>query len=459
MGTVSNEFYNLNNLIKSSWANLNDKPTERFVNVEDDYDKDDIDENNNNNNSNCSQIGEPITDENKTKTKKTKPSTFNFGKCKVCKDKATGIHYGIPSCEGCKGFFKRSIEKNEKYVCYFGYKCVITPKQRKRCKYCRWRSCLAAGMSFEGIKMGRIPKIEKERAQYLNDELIYGSQINDNSQVHQNQICVPSRPITSSSAVNLFKSLNTLYNVTPKFTIFKKNINETDSNSFGLSILRDKCYQLYKDVMQNYDWQRNRADNLISKGVKLELFRYHLIKDEVWKSYCSEIFLFTRKFIKYVQLIPGFSQFDSKDLAILTRERLFTCYGLFLTNLVIDGEFYLMLDAKIQSSRYLMEKVYTKDVSDMIFDLHARINTFKLNSKEISVLIAWLLVSEDIDELFNKELLVHLRMYYSQVLTYEFNSNNRSQDIFEAILETSKIFHRINRLCYRANYEGLQLEQ
>ena len=27
---------------------------------------------------------------------------FSFGKCKVCKDKATGIHYGIASCEGCK---------------------------------------------------------------------------------------------------------------------------------------------------------------------------------------------------------------------------------------------------------------------------------------------------------------------------------------------------------------------
>ena len=127
--------------------------------------KENIDQNNNININN-----NKIDQENK----KLKASTFNFGKCKVCKDKATGIHYGIPSCEGCKGFFKRSIEKNEKYVCYFGYKCVITPKQRKRCKYCRWRSCLAAGMSFEGIKMGRIPKIEKERAQYLNDELVYG---------------------------------------------------------------------------------------------------------------------------------------------------------------------------------------------------------------------------------------------------------------------------------------------
>jgi hypothetical protein len=27
---------------------------------------------------------------------------FTFGKCKICSDKATGIHYGISTCEGCK---------------------------------------------------------------------------------------------------------------------------------------------------------------------------------------------------------------------------------------------------------------------------------------------------------------------------------------------------------------------
>ena len=31
---------------------------------------------------------------------------FDFGRCKICKDKAKGIHYGIPSCEGCKVIIK-----------------------------------------------------------------------------------------------------------------------------------------------------------------------------------------------------------------------------------------------------------------------------------------------------------------------------------------------------------------
>ena len=27
---------------------------------------------------------------------------FPFGKCRICKDRATGIHYGVATCEGCK---------------------------------------------------------------------------------------------------------------------------------------------------------------------------------------------------------------------------------------------------------------------------------------------------------------------------------------------------------------------
>ncbi|CAD5120779.1 DgyrCDS9339 [Dimorphilus gyrociliatus] len=89
---------------------------------------------------------------------------FPFGNCRVCSDKATGVHYGVATCEGCKGFFKRSITKNESYKCYFGEKCVLNPQNRNRCKACRFRRCLQAGMSLEAVKMGRIPKVDKEKA-------------------------------------------------------------------------------------------------------------------------------------------------------------------------------------------------------------------------------------------------------------------------------------------------------
>ncbi|XP_073204367.1 oxysterols receptor LXR-alpha isoform X3 [Lepidochelys kempii] len=40
--------------------------------------------------------------------------------CSVCGDKASGFHYNVLSCEGCKGFFRRSVIKGAQYVCKNG---------------------------------------------------------------------------------------------------------------------------------------------------------------------------------------------------------------------------------------------------------------------------------------------------------------------------------------------------
>ncbi|KAF4520489.1 hypothetical protein B566_EDAN004740 [Ephemera danica] len=37
--------------------------------------------------------------------------------CAICGDRATGKHYGAASCDGCKGFFRRSVRKNHVYTC------------------------------------------------------------------------------------------------------------------------------------------------------------------------------------------------------------------------------------------------------------------------------------------------------------------------------------------------------
>ena len=74
-----------------------------------------------------------------------------FGLCKVCHDKATGIHYGISSCEGCKGFYKRTMLYKRAYTCPRHNACEITVAKRKSCKACRFSKCIRAGMCLEGI--------------------------------------------------------------------------------------------------------------------------------------------------------------------------------------------------------------------------------------------------------------------------------------------------------------------
>ncbi|KAI8512617.1 hypothetical protein Bbelb_092560 [Branchiostoma belcheri] len=74
------------------------------------------------------------------------PPDLESGNCLVCGEKASGFHYGVFSCEGCKGFFRRSVHKGSVKVCKFGNKCCLEPGTRRSCAECRLRLCKAAGM-------------------------------------------------------------------------------------------------------------------------------------------------------------------------------------------------------------------------------------------------------------------------------------------------------------------------
>ncbi|XP_037109760.1 nuclear receptor subfamily 2 group C member 1 [Syngnathus acus] len=77
--------------------------------------------------------------------------------CVVCGDKASGRHYGAVSCEGCKGFFKRSIRKNLVYTCRGSGECAINKIHRNRCQYCRLQRCVAVGMKQDSVQCERKP--------------------------------------------------------------------------------------------------------------------------------------------------------------------------------------------------------------------------------------------------------------------------------------------------------------
>ncbi|KAI0980213.1 hypothetical protein GJ496_003604 [Pomphorhynchus laevis] len=78
-------------------------------------------------------------------------------RCAVCKDVASGYHYGVWSCEGCKAFFKRSIQGPCDYICPATNTCTIDKHRRKSCQACRLRTCYEVGMSKGGTKRERRP--------------------------------------------------------------------------------------------------------------------------------------------------------------------------------------------------------------------------------------------------------------------------------------------------------------
>lgn len=77
--------------------------------------------------------------------------------CAVCGANSTGYHYGCYACEGCKSFFKRTVQKNltDKYKCQADGDCEITQESRAKCQACRLKKCLSVGMVFGGVRGDR----------------------------------------------------------------------------------------------------------------------------------------------------------------------------------------------------------------------------------------------------------------------------------------------------------------
>ncbi|VDD91837.1 unnamed protein product [Enterobius vermicularis] len=75
--------------------------------------------------------------------------------CVVCQDLATGNHYSIPSCNGCKTFFRRAVVKNRTFACMGNGNCPISKGGRCACRHCRFKKCLEVGMDRNSIQNDR----------------------------------------------------------------------------------------------------------------------------------------------------------------------------------------------------------------------------------------------------------------------------------------------------------------
>uniref|UniRef100_A0A1I7X5C6 Nuclear receptor domain-containing protein n=1 Tax=Heterorhabditis bacteriophora TaxID=37862 RepID=A0A1I7X5C6_HETBA len=125
------------------------------------------------------QVEPPINYQNKQENNKrlalyqSLPKNICPTSCAVCGDSAFGYHYElfkslstvqVPSCNGCKTFFRRTVLAQRKYECEKGDNCFrILPKEyssekRCGCRACRFKQCIDVGMNPLAIQMPYEPE-------------------------------------------------------------------------------------------------------------------------------------------------------------------------------------------------------------------------------------------------------------------------------------------------------------
>ncbi|PAV78499.1 hypothetical protein WR25_09554 [Diploscapter pachys] len=75
--------------------------------------------------------------------------------CKVCGDENGKVHYGIVTCFGCKGFFRRTVKRQIEYTCRKSGNCTVDKLERNACRHCRYKKCLEVGMDPKAVRPDR----------------------------------------------------------------------------------------------------------------------------------------------------------------------------------------------------------------------------------------------------------------------------------------------------------------
>lgn len=82
-----------------------------------------------------------------------------FDHCLVCDDRASGIHFGVLTCEACKAFFRRTSTSIYTIpLACSPHRCEINIHNRNNCPSCRFDKCKRLGMDRENVIYGKPSK-------------------------------------------------------------------------------------------------------------------------------------------------------------------------------------------------------------------------------------------------------------------------------------------------------------
>lgn len=270
--------------------------------------------------------------------------------CAVCGDNASGYHYGANTCEGCKSFFKRTVQKNlaDKYECVKATDdCSVDKLSRAKCQACRLKKCLTVGMVAEGVRK------EKKRGGRSFYPLKKQKFDEGNQASSDQEIPVP-RNITYCCEL-----IENLMNSSPCIV----PPGEPLSNS-------------QEGVQESREGQLTRFSNAITK----------------------ELYLI----VEWAKLVPGFDELCRKDqIALLTAGGMELIVFRVIYRSIPYKE-YVYMNSTTLLVREECYDVLNKEIVDMILDVVERLKPLAMDEVEFACLKTILLTDPETSGLSDK---------------------------------------------------------
>ncbi|NP_001297312.1 peroxisome proliferator-activated receptor alpha [Anas platyrhynchos] len=329
--------------------------------------------------------GSVITD---TLSPASSPSSINFAtapgsidespsgalniECRICGDKASGYHYGVHACEGCKGFFRRTIRLKLIYdKC--DRNCKIQKKNRNKCQYCRFQKCLSVGMSHNAIRFGRMPRSEKAK---LKAEILTGESYIEDSEM--------------ADLKSLAKRIHDAY-------LKNFNMNKVKARV----ILAGKTNNNPPFVIHDMDTlcmaEKTLVAKLVANGIQnkeAEVRIFHCCQ-------CTSVETVT-ELTESAKSIPGFSNLDLNDQVTLLKYGVYEAIFAMLASVMNKDGMLVAYGNGFITREFLksLRKPFC-DIMEPKFDFAMKFNALELDDSDISLFVAAIICCGDRPGLVN----------------------------------------------------------
>ncbi|XP_064931921.1 nuclear receptor ROR-alpha isoform X4 [Patagioenas fasciata] len=349
-------------------------------------------------------------------TKKTHTSQIEIIPCKICGDKSSGIHYGVITCEGCKGFFRRSQQSNATYSCPRQKNCLIDRTSRNRCQHCRLQKCLAVGMSRDAVKFGRMSKKQRDSLYAeVQKHRMQQQQRDHQQQPGEAEPLTPTYNITTNGLTELHDDLsNYIDGHTPEEHL-AQNISKSHMET---------C-QYLREELQQITWQTFLQE---------EIENYQNKQREVmWQLCAVKITEAIQYVVEFAKRIDGFMELCQNDQIVLLKAGSLEVVFIRMCRAFDSQNNTVYFDGKYASPE-VFKSLGCEDFISFVFEFGKSLCSMHLTEDEIALFSAFVLMSADRSWLQEKVKIEKLQQKIQLALQHVLQKNHREDGILTKLI-------------------------
>ncbi|XP_022053376.1 peroxisome proliferator-activated receptor alpha-like isoform X2 [Acanthochromis polyacanthus] len=335
--------------------------------------------------------------------------------CKVCSDKASGFHYGVHACEGCKGFFRRTIRLKLVYdKCERS--CKIQKKNRNKCQYCRFHKCLSVGMSHNAIRFGRMPQAAKLK-------------LKEERKMVERDVESPMKPDHKI----LVRQIHEAYMKNFSMNKAKARLILTGKTSKPPLIIHDmETFQLAERTLEfhmvNDEYPESESSLRAGQGIPMEMCGELQQTDAEARIFyrCQSTSVETvTELTEFAKAVPGFQNLDLNDQVTLLKYGVYEAFFTLLASCMNKDGILVARGGGFVTREFL--KSLRRPFSDMMepkFQFARRFNSLELDDSDLALFVAAIICCGDRPGLVDVPLVDRLQESIVQALRLHLVANH-----------------------------------